>query len=121
MFHMQTKISFTIINIIVPLEEDPESLLELLELLDLLLLSPPLSPRIGDEDETILSFAGRQRNFLSSYRLVTDNKTINLLSSKNLYLFCFLLAPQAQLEAGSVKKKKKRHAFNNFHRHQIQR
>ena len=47
----------TNISITIPLEEDPESLLELLELLDLLLLSPSLSPRTGDVDETIFSSA----------------------------------------------------------------
>lgn len=60
----------------IPLEEDPESLLELLELLDLLALPPCFSTRAGDEEEMFFSSTYTQNKFAFSWLHVSPNEML---------------------------------------------
>lgn len=51
---------------LVPLDDDPESLLELLELLDLLAFSPFFAPSTGDEEAANFSSTATFSNKLIS-------------------------------------------------------
>lgn len=93
----------------VPLEEDPESLLELLELLDLLPLSTRFTPCTGDIVGTFLSSAHKGKMFqLISLCRHSNLKCHQFSYLEELYLLYFPLVPLPQLEPESVRKRRKK-------------